>query len=1048
MQILAPNIETRTFRQWLEAARAKALVYTPEWNAMQEKDGAQALLQVYLHLFEHVSRRLNRTPDKHLIAFLHHLGIRLQPAQSARAIVTFTLAEGTIEHVRVPKGTQLAGEGLLDGEEVIFESESELRVTPARLEHVYSTDTVKDALYKHTADLNSDKRFKLFSGTNKQERSLYIGHTELLDQTHPSEIVIDFTMAAGASGGALELVWEYWNGRRWDELQRFPNNTPGTTDSTNLLSQSGQMTFKKESSGEFATLEINGKENRWLRCRLTNDLAALRQIRLPEINSLSLSVTPLKPFPAELAFHNDIPLDLDKSCPEGSATIHPFGQLPRQFDTFYIASDEAFSKRGAEISLDIDSKWHDGDNTDASNGDDDNSDQPKPTLSWEYWNGNSWRLLKIKPAPAATKKFNGIEEIKFTCPEDIQKIEVNGEEKFWIRVRLIDGDYGKEFIIKPETENGNPSTQVVFEKGIVHYPIIKKLCISYKNTLRQPEQCLSLNNLDYIDHLNAIGSATQTFQPYQIIDDRFASFFLGFDKKLEGGPLNILFNLEENPSLQDVKINWFYWNGTRWLLLNATDNSRHLTQIGLLTFAMPNDFQSLELFDKKSFWIKGSVVEGEFLQLPKLFSIRPNSVVTTQAAVVEDESLGVSTAVANQALPLQNGLIMSQEVVVLETTPPSEDERQVIVNQEGTEAIVEQQDDTGDIQLYQIRWHEVDDFDDSGPKDRHYTVDKHGGEIQFGDGINGMIPPPGADNIRVTYRFGGGANGNVEVGKIASLKNAIPFVDQVTNYLRADGGADTETLAEVRARGPQILKHRGRAVSPSDFEALAKNASRIVARAKCLTNTNVVGNPAPGRVSVLIVPTNQTASESPTRILINTVTHYLKMRMSSTISANEGLHVRGADYIGIAVEPTIVPTTLEATAQVEDAVISALKRYIHPLTGGPDGDGWAFGDTLCRTELFALLEGIEGVDHVPDIVIRINDSIQAGDIVMAPDQLPFSQEHKVNIQPPGASVSRVEPQLDSTCQEVPEAVLLDDRLCKGEEGEEGPQESSTHSTPV
>jgi hypothetical protein len=96
-------------------------------------------------------------------------------------------------------------------------------------------------------------------------------------------------------------------------------------------------------------------------------------------------------------------------------------------------------------------------------------------------------------------------------------------------------------------------------------------------------------------------------------------------------------------------------------------------------------------------------------------------------------------------------------------------------------------------------------------------------------------------------------------------------------------------------------------------------------------------------------------------------------------------------------------------------VIKALQRYIHPLTGGPDEDGWVFGATICRTELFALLEGIQDVDHVQDIVLRVEDEVKAGDVVMGPEQLPFSGEHKVSIQSPDASPNRAARPLDSTC---------------------------------
>ena len=1008
MTTLPPKIDPSTFQQRLEETRAKAPFYTPEWNARQDKDGAQALLRISLRLLEHVTRQLNKTPDKNFIAFLHHLGMQLQPAQSARAVVTFTLAEGTTEHVAIPKGTQLAGEGL-DGEEVIFETETALRATPALLQAIYSLYTGNDAIYEHTAKLNSPDGFELFTGQNQQEHSLYIGHAELFDQANPSCIAIEFTITVGASLDALVLVWEYWDGQRWVALQTFPDTNSGQRDTTNLFSRSGRMILKKL-AGEFAPREVNGIESRWLRCRLKNTLSSLTQIRLPEINTLRINVSPSNPFPAELAFHNDIPLNLDKL----STGIHPFGQLPRLFDTLYIASDEAFSKRGARITLIINSHWFDPANTGASPTEttNENGNAPNPTLSWEYWNGKGWRILH--DLVDSTDKFKKPKDISFTCPVDIEKVEINGENKFWIRARLIDGDYGKEFVIKPKS-GVVASTEVEFAEGTVRYPIITKLEITYKNVPREPEQCLSLNNLNYEDHLGALLNTTQTFAPYHILPERLPGIFLGFNKKLEGGPISIFFHLQEPLSSQEIKMNWFYWNGDSWVLLNVRDSTRNLTQIGLLEFAVPNDRHERELFDKVLFWLKGSVVEGDLTQKPKLFSIWVNSTYATQASVVEDEIVGSSQVVAHQEFPLLNPMIINQAVFVLETTDPSEEERQAILAEEGADAIAEQKDASGEIQHFKIRWHEVDDFDFSTPYARHYIADKRLGVIKFGDGVQGMIPPPGADNIRANYRFGGGTNGNIEAGKISSLKNAIPFVDQVTNHLRADGGSDTETLDEVRIRGPQTLKHRERAISPSDFEALAKSASRTVVRAKCLANTNSDGESAPGHVSVIIVPVHQIKNEPPSRILCTTVADYLKAHTANTLGSDTGLDVRGAKYIQIAIEPTIIPTTLEAAVGVEDAVIKTLQRYIHPLTGGPDEDGWVFGATICRTELFALLESIQDVDHVQDIVIRVEDEVKAGDVVMGPEQLPFSGEHKVNIQSPGASSKRAASPLDSTC---------------------------------
>ena len=35
------------------------------------------------------------------------------------------------------------------------------------------------------------------------------------------------------------------------------------------------------------------------------------------------------------------------------------------------------------------------------------------------------------------------DELNFLCPDDIDIFSVNGNENYWIRARLVSGDYGK-----------------------------------------------------------------------------------------------------------------------------------------------------------------------------------------------------------------------------------------------------------------------------------------------------------------------------------------------------------------------------------------------------------------------------------------------------------------------------------------------------------------------------------------------------------------------------------------------------------------------------
>jgi hypothetical protein len=229
-------------------------------------------------------------------------------------------------------------------------------------------------------------------------------------------------------------------------------------------------------------------------------------------------------------------------------SIRPFGELPALFDTFYIASDEAFSKKGALIMLNIDSEW--APDEDSSNKQD---SVPNAVLSWEFWNGKSWQTLTVYDR---TDRFEHKGEITFICPLDIAKTQVNGEEKYWIRVRIIDGDFGREIILIP-----TDGTNVDIKKGKIHYPIINSLKINYQGISDSPQQCFSLNNLGYEDHIKAVLDTQKTFTPFKTFSEQYQGVLLGFDRQIVGGPLGILFNLTEQvvSETDTLKMEWFYW---------------------------------------------------------------------------------------------------------------------------------------------------------------------------------------------------------------------------------------------------------------------------------------------------------------------------------------------------------------------------------------------------------------------------------------------------------------------------------------------------------
>src|SRR6185503_5731581 len=104
----------------------------------------------------------------------------------------------------------------------------------------------------------------------------------------------------------------------------------------------------------------------------------------------------------------------------------------------------------------------------------------------------------------------------------------------------------------------------------------------------------------------------------------------------------------------------------------------------------------------------------------------------------------------------------------------------------------------------------------SKTEDRHFTIDRASGRLQFGDGTMGKVLPLGATVLGRHYRAGGGKTGNVAAGAISQLLGGVSGVQGVSNPRAAEGGADGETLERFHERGPATVRHRGRAVSLMD----------------------------------------------------------------------------------------------------------------------------------------------------------------------------------------------------------------------------------------
>jgi predicted phage baseplate assembly protein len=130
-------------------------------------------------------------------------------------------------------------------------------------------------------------------------------------------------------------------------------------------------------------------------------------------------------------------------------------------------------------------------------------------------------------------------------------------------------------------------------------------------------------------------------------------------------------------------------------------------------------------------------------------------------------------------------------------------------------------DPTGSIE---IPWNQIEHLILSGPDDNTYMVyyDAQGrAVIRFGDGLNGSIPARNQP-MYCQYRIGGGVRGNIEANLITGFADEEAFSTvTVAESSAMAGGADPETLEEIRSNAITAWRSQDRAVSAIDFKRLA-----------------------------------------------------------------------------------------------------------------------------------------------------------------------------------------------------------------------------------
>ncbi|WP_017326242.1 putative baseplate assembly protein [Synechococcus sp. PCC 7336] len=496
-------------------------------------------------------------------------------------------------------------------------------------------------------------------------------------------------------------------------------------------------------------------------------------------------------------------------------------------------------------------------------------------------------------------------------------------------------------------------------------------------------------------------------------------FYVVFEESapLEGNVISLIFEGQAGTATgidpEQPPLRWEAWDGRAWqpVLRSLNDDATkglsfddlgnqqqpNAVVTSAATLHMPRQWPVDTFSGYRGRWVRAVTDSSDgqpmYRQSPQIQGLGAQTIGgtigATQCFTVRDEVLGVSNGKPGQVFTLASRPVLPRR---------PEEREYIVVELPG-----------GSIE----RWQEVENFAESGPNDLHYTIDSLSGEVQFGPLIRepehlqqqtaersrmqsgdrlplppdaprerlerhyGKVPPRGAEIVMAAYRTGGGIRGNVPSKAIVQLKTAVPYVREIVNYVEARYGANAQSLEDAAIKVPTMFRTRDRAVTPEDFEVLTeRGGAGQVARAYCPPQLQNSG----GIVQVWVVPQASTdgiergVGLHPDRLamtptLKQTLLNYLDERRLLGVQ----VQLESPNYVGVSVQAEL---GLEPKYQYADAeeeihqqVQQALYRFLNPLTGGKDGQGWPFGTPLYRSDITAVIQPVPGVQFIRNVYL-------------------------------------------------------------------------------
>ena len=104
------------------------------------------------------------------------------------------------------------------------------------------------------------------------------------------------------------------------------------------------------------------------------------------------------------------------------------------------------------------------------------------------------------------------------------------------------------------------------------------------------------------------------------------------------------------------------------------------------------------------------------------------------------------------------------------------------------------------------------------------------------------------------------------------------------------------------------------------------------------------------------------------------------------------VEVTEPDYLFVSLDIRLVADPRANAEDVSNRVRQKLNMFLHPLYGGPSGDGWPFRRSLTLADIYAQIGSVRGVAFLLDAKIYTSRVINRDEGVFGPEELGSNEQ--------------------------------------------------------